>query len=165
MSKIIEVDFLPRETNQDFPLDFPWLNSFSDSAFGSKRRILIVDNDPNTTHLVKILLEKTGHYQVFEENESARAHQSAKSFQPDLILLDIVMPETHADGAEIATRIQADSELQSAPIIFLTGLVTRAESKTDLRIDGRPCLAKPINVEELIEAIDKNVPARARAFG
>jgi CheY-like chemotaxis protein len=74
-------------------------------------------------------------------------------------LLDIVMPET--DGGEIAARIQADPELRKTPIIFLTGLVTRAESKTDLRIDGHPFLAKPINIQELIDAMEKNLHAHA----
>ena len=57
MNKVIEVDFLPRETD----VAFSWLDSISSFA----RRILIVDNDKNTTHLVKILLEKTGRYLVF----------------------------------------------------------------------------------------------------
>jgi len=70
MSKVIEVDFLPRETD----VAFSWLDSIGDSA----RRILIVDNDRNSTHLVKVLLEKTGRYLVFEENDSTRAHQTAR---------------------------------------------------------------------------------------
>jgi len=100
MNKVIEVDFLPRETD----LAFSWLDSIGDSA----RRILIVDNDKNTTHLVKILLEKTGRYVVFEENDSTRAHQTARNFRPDLIFLDVVMPDR--DGGEIAAQIRADPE-------------------------------------------------------
>ena len=92
MNRVIEVDFLPRETD----VAFSWLDSIGDSA----RRILIVDNDKNTTHLVKILLEKTGRYVVLEENDSTRAHQAARNFRPDLIFLDVVMPGR--DGGEIA---------------------------------------------------------------
>ena len=83
-----------------------------------RRRILIVDNDPNTTHLVKVLLERTGHYLVLEENDATKAHQSARNFRPDLILLDVVMPET--DGGEVAARVEADPELHNTPIVFLT---------------------------------------------
>jgi two-component system, OmpR family, response regulator len=155
MNKVIEVDFLPRETD----VAFSWLDSIGDSA----RRILIVDNDKNTTHLVKILLEKTGRYMVFEENDGARAHLSARNFRPDLILLDIVMPET--DGGEIAAQIRADSELQYTPIIFLTALVTRAEANTGLHIDEHSFLAKPIDIQELIRAIEAQVPARAKDVG
>jgi CheY-like chemotaxis protein len=152
MNKVIEVDFLPRETD----VAFSWLNSIGDFTL---RRILIVDNDKNTTHLVKILLEKTGRYVVFEENDSTRAHQTARNFRPDLIFLDVVMPDR--DGGEIAAQIRADPELHNTPIIFLTALVTRAEAKTGLHIDGHPFLAKPINIPELIEAIERVLPAHA----
>ena len=151
MNKVIEVDFLPRETN----VAFSWLDSISDSV----RRVLIVDNDKNITHLVKILLEKTGRYLVFEENDPTKAYQSARNFRPDLIFLDVVMPDR--DGAEIAAQIRADSALQSTPIIFLTALVTRAEANAGLRIDGHPFIAKPINIQELISAIEARMPARA----
>jgi CheY-like chemotaxis protein len=154
MNKVIEVDFLPRETD----VAFSWLDSISDSA----RRILIVDNDKNSTHLVKILLEKTGRYLVFEENDPARAHQTARNFRPDLIFLDVVMP--NRDGGEIAVQIRGDSELQNTPIVFLTALVTRAEANAGLHIDGHPFLAKPINIQELIKTIEGHLPARARAF-
>jgi two-component system sensor histidine kinase/response regulator len=154
MNKVIEVDFLPRETD----VAFSWLDSISDSA----RRILIVDNDKNTTHLVKILLEKTGRYLVFEENDSRRAHQTARNFRPDLIFLDVVMPDR--DGGEIAAQIEADPELQNMPIIFLTALVTRAEANTGLHIDGHPFLAKPIDIQELISTIEKHLPAQSKAF-
>src|SRR5437764_14989923 len=98
MNKVIEVDFLPRDTD----VAFSWLDSIGDSA----RRLLIVDNDKNTTHLVKILLEKTGRYLVFEENDSTRAHQTARNFLPDLICRDILMQET--DGGDIAAQLGPD---------------------------------------------------------
>ena len=123
-----------------------------------KRRILIIDDDADTTHLVKVLLERTGHYLVLEENDAAAAHQSARNFRPDLILLDIVMPDT--DGGEVAARIQADSELQNTSIIFLTALVTRAEAKSGLNIQGHPFLAKPVSIPELIDAIEEHLPVR-----
>ena len=128
-----------------------------------KRRILIVDNDPNTTHLVKVLLERTGHYVVLEENDATKAHQSARNFRPDLILLDVVMPET--DGGEIAARVEADPELHNTPIIFLTALVTRAEAKTGLHIQGHPFLAKPVSIPELINAIEERLPVRIASHG
>ena len=155
MNKVIEVDFLPRETD----VAFSWLESIGNSA---QRRILIVDNDKNTTHLVKILLEKTGRYMVFEENDSPRAHQTARNFRPDLIFLDMVMPDR--DGGEIAAQIRADPELQYTPIIFLTALVTRAEANTGLQINENPFLAKPLDIQELIRAIEAHVPARAKGF-
>jgi two-component system sensor histidine kinase/response regulator len=159
MNRVIEADFLPEETNAGFS----WPGSIGGSGMKEIRRILIVDNDPDTTHLVKVLLERMGHYLVLEENDATKAHQSARNLRPDLILLDIVMPET--DGAEVAARIEADPELQNTPIIFLTALVTRAEAKAGVQIDGHSFLAKPISIQELIEAVEENLTARANVIG
>ncbi len=155
MNKVIEADFFPRESD----LESSWSGSTAREAVEEKRRILIVDNDRESTHVVKILLERTGRYLVLEENDAAKAHQSARNFRPDVILLDVVMPET--DGGEVAAQIQADPDLQRTPIIFLTALVTKAEAKAGLRIQGHPFLAKPISIPELIKGIEENLPAHA----
>jgi len=135
------------------------IDAITRSAVKEKRRILIVDDDRESTRLVKILLERTGCYLVREEHDATKAHQSAQNFRPDLILLDILMPET--DGGEVAAQIEADPELQRTPIIFLTALVTKPETKAGLRIQGHPFLAKPITIPELINRIEENLPAHA----
>ena len=122
------------------------------SAVKEERRILIVDDDRDSTQLLKILLEKTGGYLVLEENDAAKAHQSAHNFRPDLILLDIMMPQR--DGVELASEIDADPQLQRTPIIFLTAL---GDARAGLRIQGHPVLAKPINVPELINRLEENL--------
>ena len=125
------------------------------SAIEAKRRILIVDDDQNSTHLVKVLLEKTGSYLVLEQNDATRAYQDARSFRPDVILLDIEMPGK--DGGDVAAQIEADAELQRTPILFLTALVTKAEAEAGLRVQGRPAVAKPIAIPELINRIETNL--------
>ncbi len=155
MNKVIEADFFPRESDPEFFRT----GSIARSGLGEKRRILIVDDDRESTRLVKILLEKTGRYLVLEENDATRAHQTAQNFRPDLILLDIVMPET--DGGEVAAQIEVDPMLQKTPVIFLTALVTKAETRSGLRIQGHPFLAKPISIPELINGIEENLPACA----
>ena len=154
MNKVIEADFLPPRTSADFSSS----GSIGGSGMKEKRRILIVDNDPDTTHLVKVLLERTGQYLVLEENDATKAHQSARDFRPDLILLEVVMRET--DGGEVAARVEADPELHNTPIVFLTALVTRAEAKSGLSIQGHPILAKPVSIPELINAIEQYLPVR-----
>jgi CheY-like chemotaxis protein len=131
--------------------------SVASSAVKEQRRILIVDDDQDNTHLIKILLEKIGRYLVLEENDAAKAHQSARNFGPDLILLDIMMPQR--DGGDIAAEIDADPGLQRTPIVFLTAMVTKAEAKAGLHIQGHPVLAKPISIPELINRIEENLPA------
>src|SRR3982075_3627931 len=143
MNRIVEANFLPQLVQ----------------AMNARTCILIVDNNRDFTRTAKLALERTGRYFVCEENDSSKAHQTAQSLQPDLILLDIAMPET--DGGEVAARIQSDPALHRIPIVFLTALVTRVEGKSGLRIQGHPFLAKPISLPELIKGIEENLPARA----
>ena len=155
MSRLPEADFFPRVTGAAAsPLD-----PVSGSAGKAKRRILIIDDDANSTHLVKILLERSGPYLVMEENDAAKADQTARSFKPDVILLDIIMPKI--DGGELATQIEGDRELHDTPIIFLTALVTHSEANSGLHVQGHPLVAKPISIPELIDAIEKHLPAPA----
>ena len=122
------------------------------------RRILIVDDDRDGTRLIKSLLEEISHYLVLEENDAAKAHESARDFRPDLILLDMMMPQV--DGRDIAAQIDADPELQRTPIIFLTALATKVEAKAGMSFQGHPVLAKPINILELINRIEENLPVK-----
>jgi two-component system, OmpR family, response regulator len=156
MNKVIEAEFFPRNCGDQ------WYHAhLRDESHKETRRILIVDNDRDSAHLVKVLLERAGHYFVLEENVATKAHQTAQSFRPDLILLDIVMPEM--DGGDVAAQIAADPELRSTPIVFLTALVTKSEAEAGLRIQGHPSVAKPINIPDLIKAIEENLLAQAVA--
>jgi CheY-like chemotaxis protein len=69
------------------------------------------------------------------------------------------MPE--ADGGDVAAKIEADPTLRTTPIIFLTALVTKAEAKAGLRMQGHPILAKPISIPGLINKIEENLAAHA----
>lgn len=139
MHRIIEADFLP-------PVEIA----------NEKSRVLIVDNNADFTYAARLGLERTGRYVVSEENDPALAHETAQRVKPDIILLDIAMPET--DGGEVAARIESDPDLRRTPIVFLTALVTRAEARSGLQIQGHPFLAKPIGMPELIAAIERNLP-------
>ena len=157
MNRIIEANFLAPEA----AASFSWSGLIGRWSSNDTRRVLVVDDDRDTTHLIKILLERRGGYAVLEENDSTRAHQTALSLRPDVILLDIMMPEM--DGGEVAAGIDGDPWLRGTPIIFLTALVTRAEAKSGLEIQGHSFLAKPISIPEVIEAIEQHVPKRAKS--
>jgi CheY-like chemotaxis protein len=144
MNRTIEADFLPPPMEEG----------------KEKPRILIIDNNRDFTYAARLGLERTRRYSVWEENDPAAAHQTAQRVRPDLILLDIAMPET--DGGEVAARIQADPILRRTPIVFLTALVTKAEARSGLLIQGHPFLAKPIGVPELIAAIERHLPVHAQ---
>ena len=71
------------------------------------------------------------------------------------------MPET--DGGEVAAQIESDPTLRRTPVVFLTALVTKAEARSGLQIQGHPFLAKPIGIPDLITGIEQNLPLRARS--
>ena len=120
-----------------------------------KKRILIVDDESGFTRLLKLTLEKTGRYLVREENDGTRARDTAREFQPDLILLDIVMPKI--DGGEVAQKIRSDPKLADVPIIFLTAIVSEKEGgKT---IGGFPFIAKPVSLQAITQCIAEHLGA------
>jgi len=143
MNRIIEANFLPTSVEEA----------------KERPRILIIDDNRDFTHSGKLALERTGRYSIWEENEPARAHQTAQHVKPDLILLDIAMPET--DGGEVAARIESDPTLHRTPVVFLTALVTKAEARSGLQIQGHPFLAKPISIPELVAGIERYLPVHA----
>src|SRR4029077_7877184 len=69
----------------------------------NKPRILIVDGNPRFSHSARLILQQSGQYVVCEQNDAAGAVETARSFRPDLTLLDLIMPGV--DGAEVAARI------------------------------------------------------------
>jgi CheY-like chemotaxis protein len=120
-----------------------------------KKRILVVDDEAIVTRTLKMYLEGTGSYEVRTENQGTRAVAAAKEFKPDLVLLDLIMPDT--DGATVAAQIREDASLKDTPIVFLTALVSQKEvGPTGRDIGGHPFLAKPVDPEKVVEAIEKH---------
>lgn len=115
-----------------------------------KPRILIIDDEPGFTKLTRATLSE---YEICEENNPTRALATAKEFGPDLILLDVVMPEL--DGGDIAAQFHADAALKKVPIVFLTAIVTQQETEKRKLFGGYPFIAKPITPEKLVESIEK----------
>jgi len=127
----------------------------------NKPRILIVDDNPRFSHSARLILQESGQYVVCEENDAASAVETARSFRPDLILLDLVMPQL--DGAEVAAQVESDWALHGVPILFVTGLVTRDEARNGQRIDGHRVVSKPVSSFDLLGAVEESLPCRAAA--
>ena len=117
-----------------------------------KTKILIVDDEEGFTRLMKLTLTE---YDIREENNPVRALETARQFKPDLILLDVMMP--HFDGGDVAAQIRTDARLKNVPIIFLTAMVTKAETAARPLLGGYPFIAKPVTPERLVENIEKQL--------
>ena len=120
-----------------------------------KKRILFVDDEVILTRMIKLNLEKIGKYEIETENHGANAINVIKRFKPDLVFLDVMMPDMTGD--EIAAQLLEDPELSSIKYIFMTAIVTKDETESmGNNIGGRQFIAKPVKINELIEIIDKN---------
>ena len=119
-----------------------------------KKRILVVDDEPALTRMVKLNLERTGNYEVRTENQGSMAVQAAREFKPDLIFLDVMMPDMTGD--EISAQLKEDEELSRIKFIFMTAIVTRDETENmGTNIGGNEFLAKPVKTNELLASIER----------
>jgi len=117
-----------------------------------KKKILIIDDNEVITKFVKSSLEALGLYQVMVAHSGHQGIEIAHSFAPDIIFLDIVMPDL--DGASVAECMREDHLLSNTPIIFLTGIISQEEAtKSDGIIGGEKYLAKPMTREQLVDCI------------
>jgi CheY-like chemotaxis protein len=121
-----------------------------------KKRILVVDDEPSFTRLLKLNLEQTGLYEVQVENAAGQAFSAARLFKPDLILLDVMMPEM--DGGDLAGQLRQVPALGRVPIIFLTAAVKKAEVQSrNGQIGGFPFIAKPVDLKDLLDALQQHL--------
>jgi CheY-like chemotaxis protein len=98
---------------------------------------------------------------VCEENDPHRALETARSFKPDLVIVDLIMPQV--DGLEIAMQLEADWALRAVPIVFVTTLITPEEARDGRRINGHRVIAKPTHGFDLIRIVEENLPCCAAA--
>lgn len=118
-----------------------------------KKKILIIDDEKDFCHFVKLNLGETGKFEVLTTTKAAEGIDLAKSDQPDLILLDILMPEMN--GTQTAQYLIEDPLTRKIPIVFLTVLALKEEVKKGLgTIGGRIFIAKPVTPAELIARIE-----------
>ena len=121
-----------------------------------KKRILLVDDEAAVTRATRRNLEAAGRFEVMEINNPALVIENARQFKPDLVLLDVMMPEM--DGGVVAAAIADDPLLADVPIIFLTGIVSKKEVGSAGSVRGKHTfLAKPIKFEDLLARIDEEL--------
>jgi DNA-binding response OmpR family regulator len=118
-----------------------------------KKKILVIDDEARITRMIRRNLEISGDYEVETENDSTQAVATALQFEPDLAIVDVMMPGM--DGGEVMTAFSESQRLHHVPVIFLTAIVTNEETGGEGKeIGGRFFLAKPVRTEDLIAAIE-----------
>jgi len=122
-------------------------------------RILIVDDDPTIVQMLSDILTDEG-YEVATATQSLRAFDRAKEAQPDLILMDIMMP--YLDGLDQIKLFSLDDDLKDVPIIVITAKARALDGIEDLKaLRIVDYLYKPFEISDLLDKIKKAMKAKA----
>jgi len=113
-------------------------------------KILVVDDDIHATTLFKTILSAKG-FEAFIVNDSSIAVQTADSTNPDLIILDLMMPEPN--GFEVCRMLRADPKYSRTPIVIFTAMGENESKAIALEAGANEFLEKPFRVEDLMQKI------------
>lgn len=121
-----------------------------------KKKILIVDDEESLSRAMKLNLEDAGAYEVRTENRGTMALGAVHEFRPDLVILDVIMPDM--DGADVEKQFESDEIAKTVPIIFLTAIAAKDDAKDrGTMIGGRFVMAKLIPIDKLVEGIEERL--------
>ncbi len=115
------------------------------------KRILVVDNEEYIQEVAKISLETVAGWEVLTASSGLEGIKKAEIDQPDVILLDIMMPEM--DGMTTLSKLQANPATQAIPVIFLTAKVQASDRLRYAQMGMTTAIAKPFNPLELAREI------------
>ena len=113
-------------------------------------KILIVDDDIQTTNMLEMILSAAG-YETISENVSSKAMQVADSMNPDLFVLDLMMPEP--DGFKLCRMLRADPKFAHTPILIVTALNDGDSQVVAYGAGANDYLTKPYHVDELTQRV------------
>jgi two-component system, cell cycle response regulator DivK len=114
------------------------------------KKILIVEDEPRNMKLFRDLLHRNG-YETIEANDGEQGVALARTSNPALILMDIMMPKM--DGIEAMRILKTDSTTKYIPIIALTSFAMKGDKERALEAGCDGYIAKPIDIHELLTAV------------
>jgi CheY-like chemotaxis protein len=118
-----------------------------------KKKILLIDDEEDFCFFVKLNLEQTGKYEFMTATTGSQGLIMASEDPPDLILLDIIMPEM--SGGQVAELLLENPKTKDIPVLFITAIASRSEVQShEGVIGGRRFIAKPVTPLELMAKID-----------
>ncbi len=134
----------------------------TDALEDGKRKVLIVDDDQELVELMVDVFQRDGRFEIRTANNGFDAGMLVKEFRPDVVVLDVMLPDIN--GKEVCQRVRSDEALESVKIICISGMVEQ-EKVAELKAAGaNDFLQKPFAVERLLERVcellDIDRPAR-----
>jgi DNA-binding response OmpR family regulator len=113
--------------------------------------IMLVDDNQDSLNLIEKLLTSRG-YVSYKITTGTHAISFAKNAQPDLIFLDITMPDM--DGFEICRQLKADKKSENIPIIFMSAIHNTIDIRKALSVGGEDYITKPIDIDRLLNLVE-----------
>jgi len=121
----------------------------TDALESGKRKILLVDDDVELVELITKVLEEDGRFETRVANTGFDAGMLVKEYRPDLIILDVMLPDIN--GKEVCHRVRADNTLEEVHILCISGMIEEDKIQ-DLKLAGADeFLHKPFEIEQLID--------------
>jgi DNA-binding response OmpR family regulator len=128
-----------------------------------RKKILVVDDDPDQREVIRLSLKEAG-FDISTATNGIEGIRQAQSGSPDLIVLDVMMPQM--DGFAVCVTLREDEATASIPILMLTGLCSYISQLTGIESGATDYLVKPYEIEQLVSKVEallgpSLVPAKA----
>lgn len=120
----------------------------------SKKKILIVDDEPDIVTNMEMFLESNG-YDILQAFDGKEALEKTRQYQPNLILLDIMMP--HINGLQVCRTLKTHKETKHIPIIIVTAKTQTDEVVEATKAGADEYITKPFELKELLSKIEKHL--------
>jgi excisionase family DNA binding protein len=114
-----------------------------------KRKVLIVDDEADLVDLLKDSFERDGRFDIRTANNGFDAGMLVKEFRPDLVVLDVMLPDIN--GREVCVRVRSDDTLDEVKIICISGMIESDKVEDLLAAGANDFMQKPFGIEKLME--------------
>jgi excisionase family DNA binding protein len=132
-----------------------------DALENTKHRILIVDDDEELVELIRDVLLRDGRFEVRTVNNGFEAGMAVKEYHPDLIVLDIMLPDIN--GKDVCQVVRSDPNMNDIRIICISGMVEEDRIQELKAVGADDFLHKPFEIEQLVDRICQllDIPSRS----
>jgi len=127
------------------------------NSMGPHSMLLIIDDEEDLTSMLSFRLKNMG-FDIFTARDGNKGIESAKKNKPDLILLDLMMPDM--DGYEVSKRLKSDSDTKHIPILIFSALGNKNTQESMQKLGAAGFIEKPFEPEDLVKKIDNVLEAR-----
>ena len=160
LKKMPKTNFCPSDSEQNSISIQENVANESDNQFDAltNATIMMVDDEPINSDMVKMFLEEEGYKHFITLHDSTQAFDIIAKNQPDVVLLDLIMPKVN--GFDILKSVRADKQLKYTPVIILTSSTDADTKLKALRLGANDFLGKPVDPSELVLRIRNTLAAK-----